>query len=536
MADTKQNPDKSNLTSATLRSADLHVAFCILVVAVWSILPFAVALLAPKDSIQGYFLTVLGCLALLSFALYVICFGLTEALLAGLIFITNSAFVDHAYLPRVSFLGGNFYSSDYYIVLACCSIVLIGARRNGERLGGYWSHFTILAIVMMLSVFIGLNRGADLHYVLRELHPLIYYPLTIFLTVCALEDPRALPRILVVTTGIVFVSCAATFWQLLLISRFQFMTYASPAFGLSQGQMLDAQLIRPPSQWLFLAFLLAVIGSYPMWKRHRFLMAGVVAFDSVGIFLGYSRSIFLAVGVGLMFLGLIRKRRFLPFVWSIAKATLLVVLVFVVIRSTVKQVAPDYWDAFEQRIMGSFETSLVDSEQPWNLGSRLYEIEMSIEHIKEHPFLGLGAGAAYRDILPFEYAQTEVSENPEDGRHFMHNTYLYIWMKYGLLGVLAAGWTVWHFLKRTWVLARRPGNDALLPRGILVAFIGLATANLVAPGFIASTATPTLIGLMAGFVEALRFRDKLRDTRAVASAQDPSLLKRLTTLDPRAAG
>jgi hypothetical protein len=536
MSDTKQNSGKSDLTLGTLRSEDMQVAMCIFVALVWSTLPFAVVSVASKDSIHAYFLSTIGLLGVLSFTLYGISFGLAEALLAGLIFITNSAFVDHAYLPRVSFLGGNFYFSDYYLVLACCSIALLGALRKKERFGGYGLHFAILAIVVMLSVYIGLNRGSDVHYVLRELHPLIYYPLTIFLTVFALEDRRALRRILVVTTGIVFVSCAATFWQLLLINRFQFMTYASPVFGLSQGQTLDAQLIRPPSQWLFLVFFLAAIASYPKWKGHRHLVALVVALDAIAIFLGYSRSIFLSIGVGVIFLVLVRKRRFMPLVWGVAKATLLLILVFVVIRSTVIQLAPSYWDAFEERIIGSFASSLVDSDQPWNVGSRFYEIEMAVEHIVEHPILGLGAGAAYREILPFEYGQTEVSENPDDGRHFMHNTYLYVWMKYGLLGVLAAGWTVWRFFGRAWFLARRSRGDILLPRGILVAFVGLATANVVAPGFIASAAAPTLVGLMAGCVEAIRFHDKLRVTPVVASTQNPGTLAGLTSLDPKAAG
>ena len=521
--------------NSRLEKAQVNGALQWLIVGAWSILPFAAVMIAPENSMRAYFWTVVGVLGFLCFVSYAVWFGLTEALLIGLVFITNSALSDPDYLPRVSFLGGNFFFSDFYIVLACCSILVIGTRRKGELLGGYRSHFIALTSVVLLSLCVGLNRGAEVHYVLRELHPLIYYPLTIFLTVCALENPGALWRILVVTTDIVILSCAATLWQLLLISRFQFMTYASPVFGLSQGETLDAQSIRPPSQWLFLVFLLAAFAAYPLWKKHRILVTGVIALDSLCIFLGYSRTIFLAIAGGLVAFALMRKRAFVPFVWSMVKTTVIVFMILVVIRSAAKEVAPGYWEAFEERIIGSFETNLVDSDRPFVFGSRIYEITMAIDHIKQHPFLGLGAGAAYREILPFEYSQTEVSENPEDGRHFMHNTYLYVWMKYGLWGALAAGWIVWHFLRRTWIFARWPGSEALVPRGILVAFIGLAIANLVAPGFIASPATPTLVGLMAGLVEAGYSRYRLRETRALTSEHGPSPLKGMTNVDPRVA-
>jgi O-Antigen ligase len=513
--------------SISLGKAEIYAAVRILIVAAWAILPFATVLVAPKDSAHAYFLAAMSCLGVCSFFLYVICFGVTEALLAGLIFITNSAFVDPAYLPRAAFFGGNFFFSDYYIVLACCSIILIGARRKRELLGSYRSNFIGLAVAILLAAFVGMNRGADVHYVLRELHPLIYYPLTIFLTLCALENSGARWRILVVTTGIVIVSCVATFWQLLLSANFQFMTFATPVFGLSQGERLDAQSIRPPSQWLFLAFFLGAVATYPMWKKHRILMAAVLVLDSLCIFLGYSRTILLAVAGGLIFLGFVRKKHFIPFIWGTAKTTVVVALLLVAMRSAVQEIAPGYWEAFEVRIISSFVMDPVDSDRPWVFGSRLYENAMGIEHIREHPFLGLGIGTVYREILPFEYAQTEVSENPDDGRHFMHNTYLYIWMKYGLFGLLAAIWIVWHFLRRTWLLARGRDSEACLSQGILVSFIGLAIANVVAPGFIASPAAPTLVGLMAGFIEIGHSRVGTREGHMIAVKQNASALKSL---------
>ncbi len=340
-----------------------------------------------------------------------------------------------------------------------------------------------------------------MHYILRELHPLIYYPLALFVAIRALEEPRALSRILVVTVGIVLVSCAATFWQLFLSSQFQFMTYAASVYGLAQGEVLDAQLIRPPSDWLFLAFFLVAVATYSRWKEHRVLMVAVVIVDVLCILLGYSRTMFLAILGALLLLGLIRKRRVLPFLWSLAKTSVVMATLLIVVYSTVKATAPGYTEAFQMRILGSLETRAVDSDEPFVLGSRLYEHQMAIEHISQHPLFGLGSGAAYREILPFEYSQSEVAENPEDGRHFMHDVYLFIWMKYGLWGALAAGWIVWHFVRQTWILARQAGNQALLPQGVLIAFAGFAIANVASPGFVGTPAVPTLVGIMAAIIE-----------------------------------
>src|SRR5208283_1229155 len=124
--DISQQPGTKPLLPSGLPASgetDISTVLQTLVVGLWATVPFAIALAAPKEDMNAYFLAAIATLALLCFALYAISFGLTEALLVGLIFITNSAFVDHAYLPRVSLLGGTLFLSDYYIVLAGCTIL-----------------------------------------------------------------------------------------------------------------------------------------------------------------------------------------------------------------------------------------------------------------------------------------------------------------------------------------------------------------------------------------------------------------------------
>jgi hypothetical protein len=524
---TNDEHDTNSLVPASSATANIGGMLQVIVVLIWVSVPFAVALVAPKADQNAYFVAAIGTLGLLCFALYAIAFNVTEALFIGLIFITNSAFVDHAYLPTVSLLGGTLFLSDYYLIIASLCVLVIGKRREGRLLGSYHKYFVVLALAMVLSAIIGVSRGAEIHYVLRELHPFIYYPLALFMTVRALDQPRAMSRIIIVSVGIVVVSCVATFWQLFLSPQFQFMTSASPVFGLGQGEVLDAQSIRPPSDWLFLVFFLVAVATYSSWKKSRLLVGGIVVLDAFCVLLGYSRTMFLAILGALMVLGLVRKRRILPFIWSVTKTTAVVAVLLTGIYSMLNALAPAYTEAFELRILGSLETSVMDSDEPFVLGSRIYETQMAIEHIVENPFFGLGTGAAYREILPFEFSQVEVAENPEDGRHFMHNIYLFVWMKYGLWGALALGWIAWHFVRQTWVLARQPGDETILPQGILVAFSGIAIANLAAPSFVVSPATPTLVAIMAGFIEVCNLSRqrglKRSEGRAVDSMSSPSL-------------
>jgi O-antigen ligase len=284
------------------------------------------------------------------------------------------------------------------------------------------------------------------------------------------------------------------------MDRFQFMAYATPVFDL-KGEALDALRIRPLSQWLFVCFLVGGIGAYMLWKKRKVSMYAALALVTICLFLGFSRAYIADVAAGLGVILLVKKQNLAKSLRTAAKFAFVTVVICFALRTAMKDIAPKYWEAFEDRIVTSLSTNALQSDDPWTFGSRLYEVQSAIGHIIDHPILGLGVGSEYRDVLPFEYAQTEVRENPEDAVHYMHNTYLYLWMKYGLLGVLAAVWVVGHFLGRAWVLARHAGERAPLFVGILGAFAALAVSNLVSPSFLDSPAAPTLVGLMAGLVE-----------------------------------
>jgi O-antigen ligase len=449
------------------------------------------------DATNVFFFWV-GVFSVTVFVALAIKFTLREAILYGLVFLTNSAFTDSAFLPRLPFGGGNLFLSDAYL-LAAVLLVFLSGRRTGDLLPGHYRKcFLVFGGTILIAALIGLSRGADPHYVLRELHYLPYYPLTMILVLHAVRSLEEQDRLLKFVTALVVVSAMGSFLQLAVADHFQFMSYADPAFNL-EGEQTGALRVRPPSQWLFLVFLVGALGTYPLWRRRRGLMLAALTSVLLALFLGYSRNYFLALAVGVTVIVFLRKKGWKSRIRHAALAVTVGSVAFLILSLAVRKMAPDYWSAFEDRIISSVTPA--ESDALWEFGSRLYEIEMATGHIRQHPILGLGVGTTYRDILPFEYRQADISENPDDAMHYMHNVYLYIWMKYGLIGALAGGWIVLLFLKRAWPLARSDAREAVLFTGIVASFLALAASNLVSPSFVDSAAAPTLVGLMAGLVE-----------------------------------
>jgi O-Antigen ligase len=450
-----------------------------------------------SDATNVFFIWV-GVLSAIAFAAVAIRFTLREATLYGLIFLTNSAFADPAFLPRLPFGGGNFFLSDAYLLAATLLAFLSGRRKFRLLPGHYRKCFLASGAAILMAAFIGLSRGADPHYVLRELHYLPYYPLTMILVLHAVRSQEEQDRLLKFITAIVVVSAMGSFLQLAVVDHFQFMSYADPAFNL-EGEQTGALRVRPESQWLFIVFLVAALGAYPLWKRKRGPMLGALAVLLSALFLGFSRNYIIALAAGVTVIVFLRAKRWKSRLRHTAGVLAVVSVGFLILSLAVQKIAPEYWSAFEDRIIASLTPA--ESDAVWQFGSRLYEIQMATEHIRQHPILGLGAGMTYRDILPFEYRQADVRENPDDAMHYMHDVYLYFWMKYGLIGALAGGWIALHFLKRAWLLTRSNRREAVLFTGIFASFVALAASNLVSPSFVGSAAAPTLVGLMAGLVE-----------------------------------
>ena len=128
-------------------------------------------------------------------------------------------------------------------------------------------------------------------------------------------------------------------------------------------------------------------------------------------------------------------------------------------------------------------------------GLRTLENQYAIEKIKEHPVFGIGFTTPYRPQVYY----------PEDNiKHFIHNGYLWILLKLGLLGFIPFVWFSYIFVKRG--LKNWDNLNGAFYKGVVLgsvsSYLGIALGNLAAPHFMQNWEVAAL-GLYFGTNEVI---------------------------------
>jgi O-antigen ligase len=132
---------------------------------------------------------------------------------------------------------------------------------------------------------------------------------------------------------------------------------------------------------------------------------------------------------------------------------------------------------------------------------RAYENEQALRAISEHPVLGLGLGASYREPA---VDRSEAEQVNWGLTRFVHNGYLYLTVKMGLPAPALFLLFVCGFLVLGWQAFGRmaDGVHKRLLLGVLASFVGLLQWLLTQPHVFFAESTAT-IGLMVGLAITL---------------------------------
>jgi hypothetical protein len=281
----------------------------------------------------------------------------------------------------------------------------------------------IFLAAVVAGVATGVSHGAGVHVAVFDMRTMLFYA-AFWPAAVALSKDRPLVFKLVAAGAVVVV----------ILQVLQEMVGPSPplfaiapqdltsTYDLQEGGFLR---VRPPgltTVYVVAAFALACA----LWgpTRHRRLAWAMTAVTLTGLLLSLNRHMLIGLGLGLAVTALVarQKHRFVVMVVMLAMAVASVVLF--------AQSSSVGSNPIVTRIASITNYSELKTQ---TLNDRYYENRIALQQIRRHPIAGLGWGR--------DYGAVRLSS--DDGflvtqpRSAMHEQYLWIWMRTGIIGLLA---------------------------------------------------------------------------------------------------
>jgi O-antigen ligase len=344
------------------------------------------------------------------------------------------------------------------------------------------------------SAFISIYLyGSDATDIVRMLRPVCYY--SIFFVVTNLI--REKKQIIFVVRGMFTV---ATIVALVMLVQARL----GDAIKLIPGRVersstfneeFETLRLLPPGQTLLYVFLIVAICIYAMnVKEHllkfKYLLSIVTL--ATGVMLTYNRTYWVAIMLSSFILFLVMNKECKKRL--VALFTILVLLV-----GALKIVTSDN-EQFQETtsaIVSRFTSLLTGNElqESSSVKARTIENQYALQHIIEHPLIGIGLGTVYR---PRVFV-------PEDEiTYYVHNGFVWLLLDTGGIGFLLFFWFYLGFIIRCFRNWHSVADDSL--RHLVMAFmlsgIGILPMTLYNPIFM-QWFSIVVIAIMSGLSESI---------------------------------
>ena len=395
-------------------------------------------------------------------------------------------FVDMLAPPEVTISSLRFVPAEILLWIALGSLVFLprDVRRRLRALARRRESvvMAVFLAAVVAGVAVGVENGATLHTAVFDMRRMLFYA-GFWLALAALASGRELVFKLV-SAGVVVVVCL----QILQV----IVGPSTPLFVIAPSDLaLTVETgflrVRPPGLttiYVVAAFALARV----LWgpARHRLRGWAMAAVAVTGVVLSLNRNMLLGLALGLCIAALIAPQRHR----------------FVVLIATVGIALSGFGLLAQSSSLASNPVvsrfaSITDyprlKEQ--TLADRYYETGIALQRIGAHPVGGLGWGPDYGAVLQSSDDGFLVTEP----RSFLHNQYLWIWMRAGMIGLLALiavlAFGVWNGGR--WCRARHGKEDAWLGAGIVASLVAVAASSNVGIYLTPPDSTVPLVGVLA---------------------------------------
>ncbi|HEX5196824.1 MAG TPA: O-antigen ligase family protein [Gaiellales bacterium] len=355
----------------------------------------------------------------------------------------------------------------------------LAARRESVALGAF-----LLAVIG--GVVVGVAHGASVHDAAFDMRLMLFYA-AFWPALAALALPSSRRQVFRLVAACVVVVVALQAAQVIIgPATSLFWIAPSDVASTLTSDTTGFLRVRPPGLTLVYvgaAFSLACL----LWgpRRHRRAAWVMSAVTLSGVVLSLNRNMLIGLALGLSVAALVapQRRRFV-----VMAATLVVIFTSLVTIGN---------SAVGSNAVASRITSITNYSElkTQTLDDRYYENRIATARIHAHPILGLGWGPPYGAVL----------QSSDDGvvvtqvRPFMHEQYLWIWMRAGIAGLLALLTALAFGLLNglRWFRARWAAGDGWLGAGVVVALVAQAASSNVAIYLTPPDSVVPLVGVLA---------------------------------------
>ncbi len=415
---------------------------------------------------------------------------------AVVVLVLASTFASAYALPAASLLKLNVYPVEGMLVLGLLSLPLMRTRVPSGALGAAMIVFLTAALI---GVFVGhAHGGGGIVQVARDGRVVGLYASLWLFAVGFAADRRAMFRIIGALALIVVVLEILQ----LVAGRSHAIFLTGPGSDVLTVESGGFLRVRPPG--LILVYVALIFGcAYLIWgPARRRLTAGLVVFAcGGGVALSLNRNMYVGMALGLLTAAVIAPKR--------AGAYLTVFAGIGAVIAALLLVGP-LTGAVSNTTVGKRVLSLgsVHELQATTLADRRYENGRAVEVLKHHPVTGIGWGTSYGALLRRSVGGVPIIED----RQFIHEQYLGLWLRTGILGLTAFLVLLGAAALRAarWTRAPAVEDDRWIGPALLASLVAVAVSSTVGI-YILNPGSAVPLSALLGLAATLRLQ--ARDER-----------------------
>jgi hypothetical protein len=356
-----------------------------------------------------------------------------------LVLATVGTFAEPYAFPQFTLAGFNPFLSELVLLIALAAAILAADSVRLAYSGPPYAVKIALGVFLgaaAAGILVGISDGATFKQAILDMRSMLFVG-AFWLALLALGTPESRRRVFwiasILAAGVValqFAQIAVGTSRILFYTKDPFVNLVTCSTGpcLDPGAAGGFLRVRPPG--INLVYVAAAFSAaYLLWgpARRRLLVGGLLAVCLAGVFASLNRNMLLGLLLGLFLTAVLVSpgSRVLVGMLAVATASLALILL-----STAGALGP--FSAVLSRAGTVVHPHSVETSA--SITDRSRENHLAFAALRRSPLTGIGWGTSYGRTVRVIQQDKEVRVVDQP---FIHNLYLGIWLRTGLVGLIA---------------------------------------------------------------------------------------------------